>query len=381
VFCLRSIDHDDVCLIAGVDSWHTAVSPDARLRISAEDSTSSVRERRLRFPSKLPRRRALIVGLVVLGFGFLAFGVSGMTEYIATFVGYRGYPVPHQASTIIAGSGSSSRTVPVPFGTVQTLEVAGPALGGRRDSVIVFLPPGYYVSEHRRYPVLYLLHGFPGSPSQFIDVADLAVVSDTLIAAGRMQPMICVMPSGQIGSSLDSLLVDNEWVNSARAGNAWATFVARDLVNEIDARYRTVESMRGRAIGGLSEGGYGALNLGLHHVGEFGMIEAWSPYYIADDSFGLFEGKRALLAYNSPALELPLVARELRRTRSYVWIYEGSDVNHAATDAFANDLVRLQIVHRVEFYPGGHTWQLWRSQMPNALVAASDYFQHGAPAS
>ena len=52
----------------------------------------------------------------------------------------------------------------------------------------------------------------------------------------------------------------------------------------VDRRYRTIRSGSGRAIGGLSEGGYGALNIGLHHPGRFRVIESWSGYQRADSS-------------------------------------------------------------------------------------------------
>ena len=68
----------------------------------------------------------------------------------------------------------------------------------------------------------------------------------------------------------------------------WETFVARDLVETIDARYRTIRSPAGRAIGGLSEGGYGAINIGLHHPREFKVIESWSGYAEAADISSIF---------------------------------------------------------------------------------------------
>ena len=73
-----------------------------------------------------------------------------------------------------------------------------------------------------------------------------------------MKPVIMVIPTGT-----RSFLTDEEWVNGITPGNAWDTFVARDLVHAIDSRYRTIASAHGRGLIGLSEGGYGALNIGL----------------------------------------------------------------------------------------------------------------------
>src|SRR5436305_14079586 len=85
--------------------------------------------------------------------------------------------------------------------------------------------------------------------------------------------MILVMPSGSTGT-----LTDKEWANGVGAGEGWETFVARDVVHAIDSRYRTIAAQRGRAIAGLSEGGYGAVNMALHHHGEFRVVERWPGY-------------------------------------------------------------------------------------------------------
>src|SRR5204863_4119909 len=140
-------------------------------------------------------------------------------------------------------------------------------------------------SSPRRYPVLYLLHGFPGRPAAFLDTVRLGVVEDVLTATHRAQPLILVMPSGSTGT-----FVDKEWADGYRPNESWATFVARDLVRAIDARYRTIQAGAGRALAGLSEGGYGALNIGLAHPGLFRVLESWSGYERADPLRSIFGG-------------------------------------------------------------------------------------------
>src|SRR5205823_7618530 len=92
----------------------------------------------------------------------------------------------------------------------------------------------------------------------------------------------------------------------------------------IDTQYRTIPDGAHRAIAGLSEGGYGALNIGLHHPGEFRVLESWSGYERADNLQSIFGGDQALLARNSPLDQLPLVAAALRSADTYVWFYSGS---------------------------------------------------------
>lgn len=221
--------------------------------------------------------------------------------------------------------------------------------------------------------MLYLLHGVPGDPVQFLNVGQVAGTEATLVAAGRMRPVILVMPSGG-----RSFLADQEWADAVDAGNAWETFVARDLVHAVDTRYRTIASAQGRGIAGLSEGGYGALNIGLHHPGEFSLLESWSGYMAADKIPAIFGHRASVLAYNSPANWIMSVAAQVRAQRSYIWYYCGPDDPFAAQNrAFAATLTVLGIGHRFFETPGTHSWRLWRQQMPQALITASEHLGHG----
>jgi enterochelin esterase-like enzyme len=237
--------------------------------------------------------------------------------------------------------------------------------------VVVYLPPGYSSDPTRRYPVLYLLHGFPGRPAAFLLTVRAGVVDDILAAKGR-QPLILVMPFGSTGT-----FTDKEWANGIRANEGWETFVARDLVQAIDSRYRTIPTGAGRALGGLSEGGYGALNIGLHHPGEFRVLESWSGYEKADNLRAIFGGKPDLLTLNSPLQTLAAVAPELRRAHTYVWFYSGTtDRLRGQNKDFAAALARVGIAHRFFMVRGGHNWGLWRGEASLALLAAATHLGH-----
>ncbi len=318
---------------------------------------------------RIRRPRAIVIGVAAIL--LLVIGVIGTFRYIETFWLYRGFPSPKSLSSVTVRSGNRTYSVPVVPGSVQTISVRSPALGNRSNHVIVYLPPNYAAYPGIRYPVLYLLHGNPGSPSQFVNVGDIAVTADRLIAEGKIVPMIIVMPSGGF-----SFFADEEWANTVRPGNAWETFVARDLVGAIGHRYRTRTSGASRGIGGLSEGAYGAINIGFHHVGEFGIIEGWSPYFMADRNPVFFGNQPALLRYNSPALELPNVAAQLRAHHTYIWLYTGThDYTVKGARRFAESLGTLGIAHAYTIHPGRHDWLLWRTWMPQSLTAASDYFR------
>jgi enterochelin esterase-like enzyme len=282
-------------------------------------------------------------------------GVIGLERYLNNFWLYRGFPPPHDPAFVTQ------------HGTTQSISVTSAALGGRSQGVTVYLPPRYAQQPTRRYPVLYLLQGFPGRSSAFLQTARVGVVEDVLLAQRKIQPMILVMPSGSTGTFRDT-----EWANEIGANNGWETYLARDVVNTIDARYRTIASGAGRAVGGLSAGGYGALNIAFHHPGEFSVIESWSGYQLADNLQSVFGGQRRLLDYNSPALQLPKVAAQLRRAHTFVWFYSGhSDPLRTQNAAFAGELASAGIAHRFFLVPGRHDWSLWRGNASLALLAAS----------
>jgi S-formylglutathione hydrolase FrmB len=300
---------------------------------------------------------------------FLVVGGIGIARYVDRYWLYRGFAAPAQPSTIVVGHGGTARSVVVGAGTVTSVDLTSRALGGRKVRFLIYLPPRYGGSAHR-YPSLYLLHGFPGTPENFVDVGDVAVLSDTLIAEHKIIPMIIVMPSGST-----SFFDDEEWADSPRPKNDWATYVARDLVGYVDRHYRTIDAGSSRGIGGLSEGAYGALNIAFHHVGEFDLIEGWSPYYYADRRGPLFGGGTSLLAANSPALELARVAGGLRAHHVEIWIYTGTvDYTARGTRLFVAHLGVLGIDHTSLVEPGRHNWHLWRSMMPASLTVASTYF-------
>ena len=293
--------------------------------------------------------------------GFVAVGFVGVDHYGQNYWLYRGFPPPHDPAYVKQK------------GTVEHIKVASAAIGGRNQDVYVYLPPGYADHPGRHYPALYLLHGFPGRPLAFLLTVRAGVVEDILLARHKVRPMILVMPFGSTGT-----FTDKEWANGVRPNEGWATFVARDLVRAIDERYRTIPRGSARAIGGLSEGGYGALNIGLQYPGEFRVLESWSGYEKADDLKPIFGGDERVLAVNSPLDELPRVAATLKRDRTYVWFYSGTrDRLRVQNAAFAAELAGAGIRHRYLVFRGGHNWAIWRGSAALALLAASRHLSGG----
>lgn len=138
----------------------------------------------------------------------------------------------------------------------------------------VWLPPSYDTSSDKRYPTLYLLHGFTGDHNQFKHSAMLNLnvgeMASALIAEERIEEAIIVMPNAA-----------NAYGGSFYARNKvigdYQTYIARDLVKYIDGKYRTIPNRDCRSIAGNSMGANGALSLALAYPGVFGAVAAMSP--------------------------------------------------------------------------------------------------------
>ena len=305
--------------------------------------------------------------------GLVVAGTLGVIQYVSTYWLYRGFPAPSLPRSLVVQQHGVARRVAVSPVSVHQITITSRALGGYADPVDVILPPGYATHPARRYPVLYLLEGSPGYPSNFLTVGQLGVTEAELIAARRIQPLILVIPAGG-----RSFFADEEWVNGVQPGNDWSTFVARDLVNTIDARYRTIDSGAGRGLAGLSEGGYGALNIGLHHPGEFRVLQSWSGYMRAYPLVAVYDHDQRLMQYNTPAYTVREVAQRLRSDGTYIWFYSGTrDVLNPQNVAFNTELTALGIPHYFFPWPGTHDWAMWRHLAPRALKVASEHLSHG----
>jgi enterochelin esterase-like enzyme len=303
----------------------------------------------------LRRSNALVLGFGAALAAFVAVGLLGAHRYVGNYLAYRGFSAPREPAYVQSP------------GTLQKIAVPSTALGGRTQEAYVYLPSGYAQQPQRRYPVLYLLHGFPGRPLALVETVRMGIIDDSLTALHRAQPLILVMPFGSTGT-----FTDREWVDGATHGNGWGTFVARDVVRYVDAHYRTIATRSARAIGGLSEGGYGAIDIALHHPGEFSVVESWSGYEKPDPLRPIFGAHLQLLARNDPRSLIDQVAPTLRRLHTYFWFYSSSeDRLHTQNLQFAQELRRLRLPHLYFEDYGGHNWALWRKNAAQAYLAAA----------
>lgn len=223
--------------------------------------------------------------------------------------------------------------------------------GGRPGSV-VYLPPGY--RPDRRYPVLYLLHGVPGSPSEYWGSLKLAQHLDAMFAAGAA-PYVVVTPDGP---------GNGEWAG------AWERYVVGDVVPFVDAHVSTVASRAGRAIEGLSAGGYGAVDIGLRHPELFGTLGSWDGYFTPFRDGPLAHATPVELRAHDPSVLVTREAALLRR--EHVRFYVSVGGNHggilaAGSKSFARELGRLGLAHELWLLPRADRGHFWTATVPSAL--------------
>lgn len=221
------------------------------------------------------------------------------------------------------------------------------ALDGRVHARVV-LPPGYGTS-HKRYPVVYFLHGLPASSAAYQGNNWLI---DAMERAGRA---ILVMPQGARANDTDP-----EYLNWG-VGRNWEDYIAGELPRYVDSHFRTIQSRDGRALIGLSAGGYGATILGLHHLGRFAAIESWSGYFAPTDPTGSYVLRRESTA--SAVNLLTHVKMQERRLPTFLGLYVGNGDARFRNDnvLFDTQLNRARIPHVFAVYRGAHETSLWRA--------------------
>jgi enterochelin esterase-like enzyme len=224
----------------------------------------------------------------------------------------------------------------------------------------VALPHGYATSG-RRYPVVYFLHGLPAGPSAYRSISGLA---DTL-AANHLQAILVGAQGARPGDT------DPEW-HDRGPGRNWETATARELVRQIDSRYRTIARRAGRAIVGVSAGGYGAALIGIHHPAVCRVIESWSGYFVATDP----GGKPLDIGPDADAhVALPALKRSFQRyPGTFFGFFIGSNDPYPGfvddNRRLSRELAQAGVPHRFRIYTGAHNQAFWNRHDDEWLTAA-----------
>ena len=323
--------------------------------------------------------------------------------------------LPRLLLLVLCVSASAAAQGRILVDTIRSNAIAGNLIGDTPNrEVFVYTPPNYDRTPNRRFPVLYLLHGFTSHPREWLDGTyqglDLQKTMDSLwrVDAGEF---LVVMPSA--GNAMGGTF----YVNSAAFGK-WENFVADELVRFIDARYRTRPDRVSRGLAGQSMGGFGALYLAQKHANVFGTVYAMSPCctgmvgelapasevwrYVRDSTIvpplsmaGAVRIARAMTAafgasYDKPGawsqfLPIDLLAKDaagMRRSCAIVIEYGLDDAVASVplgSRAFVDGLARAHISYRLDAFAGGHTDRTRQRFEQRVLPFFAQQFSGAAP--
>jgi len=234
------------------------------------------------------------------------------------------------------------------------------------------LPDDYDTSSTTRYPVLYLLHGLTGHYSDWVSRTNVADYS----SAYRI---IVVTPEGNDGWYTDSESV---------ATDKYESYILKELIPDVQQRYRTIEARYGRAVAGLSMGGYGALKFGFKTPSTFvfaaSMSGAVAVTRLSEKDAGAERWAMALKLFGPPdsetrkANDLFQIINQLSAARisSLPFFYFDCGTEDSATiSPYNRELAQLmsekKIPHEYRELPGDHSWGYWDRQVQEVLKIAA----------
>lgn len=257
------------------------------------------------------------------------------------------------------------------------------AILGTELEYSIYLPAGYEQSN-RRYPVLYLLHGYTDDETGWTQFGEAQHIADQTIASGEAPAMLIVMPDAGV----------SWYVNSADGKVRYEDFFVQELIPHIDASFRTRTAREFRAVAGLSMGGHGSLIMAMKHPDLFvaaaplsaGIFteqelitmpdENWDRVFGPPYGAGL-KGSARLTAHLAQNWILKIVentdAEALKRVRYYIdcgdgdFLIKGNMALHAL-------LIDKGVPHEFRVRDGEHNWPYWRSALPEVLKFVGESF-------
>lgn len=242
----------------------------------------------------------------------------------------------------------------------------------RRLHFAAYLPRDYATSG-LRYPVVYFLHGLPAGPGAYDNIGWLRRALDSL-----PEGVILVAPQGSAKWDSDPEYLD--W----GPGRNWETAIATELPRFVDSHLRTIPRRSGRALVGLSAGGYGAVILALHHLDDFAAVESWSGYFHPTNPRGtqaLDLGSAVRNAQANAHMFVSTLKRDMRRRPTFFAFYVGNK-----DWRFRDENLRLDrelrtagVPHVFALYPGAHEGSVWSAHARAWLRLAAGHIAEPTP--
>jgi len=255
------------------------------------------------------------------------------------------------------------------------------AILGKEVEYSMYLPADY---DQRRFPVLYLLHGFGDDETGWTQFGEVKQIADKQIGKGEATPMIIAMPDGGV----------SWYINSADGKAKYEDFFINEFIPFIDANYKSRNDKRYRAIAGLSMGGFGTSIMAMKHPDLFAAAaplsagvftaeeitsmpdENWARVFAIPYGKDLKGNDRISAHYQNNSI-LDIVAKanadDLKKVRYYIdcgdkdFLIKGNMALHAA-------LIDKKVPHEFRVRNGIHNWPYWRSALPEVLSFVSESF-------
>lgn len=249
----------------------------------------------------------------------------------------------------------------VPHGTVAKRWYNSPGNNATRR-ITIYTPPGYESDTAAEYPVLYLLHGMGGDEDAWPTLGRAAQIADNLIAEGKAKPMIIVMPNGNVaqtaapGESSEGFRKPVFQLPNTMDGKYEETFA--DIIHFVESNYRTAKNKSGRAIAGLSMGGFHSLHISRHYPNTF-------------DYVGLFSAA-VLPPQNTQSVVYKDIDKNLLNQKQnglkLYWIAIGrEDFLFQVNTDLRQKLDKMDFAYTYRESEGGHTWRNWRVYLTEFL--------------
>lgn len=241
----------------------------------------------------------------------------------------------------------------------------------------IYLPPGYETSV-RSYPVLYLLHGAGGDQAEWVQRGEVKYITDKAIAEGIAKPLIIVMP--------DASGPDRGYTNNPSGTWRYEDYFFEEFIPHLEKTYRIRPGKRNRSVAGLSMGGNGTFIYALHHpemfkaacplsAGPGPLSIEWAKEYlkrrhpdVSDDQLQEWYNRHSVLELINSMPE--------NQKNAVRWYIDCGDDDHISNVYEGNSLIHIamrknEIPHEFRIRDGGHTWEYWRSALPDVLEFVS----------
>jgi len=256
-----------------------------------------------------------------------------------------------------------------------------PAGNNKMRKMTIYLPSGYDTNNHK-YPVLYLLHGSGGDELAWLELGRAAQILDNLIAQSKAQPMIVVFPNGNMYQDASPLTYYDDYPNgkikwSNRNVRLSGQFEASfgDIIKYVESNYRTIRHKRGRAIAGLSMGGYHAMHISHYYSQLFDYVGLFSPAFSTAYDPVTTNTSKAKLMFPT-GNDMPSVYRNVEQDlqkqfnpapKLYYISIGNSDFLYPENVQYRALLDKHHYTYTYIETQGGHTWDNWRHYLIDFL--------------